>query len=353
MQQHKEAIVSKTKPFSSIELSIFCEQVAMIIQSGMLIYSGLQMITDDTKDMRIKRVLQIVSDQLADNNSFDKALSATGAFPSYMIHMAAIGTETGKLDIIMQSLSKYYNQQHNMKEMIKSAVIYPAILIVMMLIVLIFLMVKVIPVFENVFHSLGMQISPSAAYMIKIGNMLNNYSFVFLIILCIIGIVVVFLTKTQRGNSIINNWISQRKFSEKFSISAFASSMSIMISSGIDTEQSLKLSLEVISNVNIKSKINNCINLIVNNNKSFVNAFECVNIFSNTTMGILSIGSKSGNLNSAMDYIADIYENEYQYIITKNISLIEPISVTILSILIGSILISIMLPLLSVMSSIA
>lgn len=343
---------SKVKPLSPRELSIFCEQAAMMIKSGMLLYYGMQMLAKDTEDIRIKGILEELSGRLATKESFEDALLSTGAFPDYMIHMVAIGSESGRLDSVMDSLSTYYNRQYNLREMIKSAIVYPSVLIGMMLTVLIFLITKVLPVFKNVFNSLGANLSASADLIVRVGNLLSHYSILLSIIIVLFFLSLLFFTKTKKGHDIWNKWLAQRKFSENFSISAFASSMALMLSSGLDTEQSMRLSLQMVVNTNVKSKIEQCIKLVSEHDESLIGALEKTNIFSNTTVGILSIGSKAGTLDSAMNFIADLYENEFQSSVMKKIALIEPISVSVLSILIGLILISVMFPLLGVMSSI-
>lgn len=342
---------TKQKPLSSRELAIFSEQVAMIIQSGMLIHTGLQMITDDTTDPRMKKILQEVSNHLEAQESLSQALALSGVFPDYLIHMVSIGTESGRLDSVMRSLSDYYSRQHTIGENLKSAIVYPAVLIFMMLTVLIFLVSKVLPIFQNVFQSLGTGLSSGATSIMSLGTMLAHYSFFFVIIVVFFILVILFLYYTEKGRRIWGAWLAQRKLSEKFSISAFASSMALMLSSGLDTEHSMKLSVQMIPNNNVKSKVNQCIQRLEGGNESFISALENTKFFSNTTMGILSVGSKCGTIDSAMQYVADIYEDEFQSSVMKKISLIEPISVATLSVLIGIILISVMFPLLGVMSS--
>lgn len=340
------------KALTPLELSIFCEQVSMIIQSGMMIHSGIEMMAEDTKESKMKSILNHISNDLNSGLPFYEALKNTAVIPEYMVYMTKIGDESGKLDIVMKSLSSYYSREDAMRENIKSAVVYPAALIVMMLAVFVFLTTKVLPVFNNVFNSLGTEMSAGAKAIMNFGAMTSKYSLVFLLIALVIIIATLFFMKAEKGKDLFSNFLSKRKFTEAFSVASFASSMSLMLSSGLDTDHSLELSVPMVTNNSVREKIKNCIAILEDKENSFVDAIRKASIFSSTTIGVLSMGAKAGSLDTAMQYVADIYEDEFQRSMLKKVALIEPLSVAIASILIGAVLISVMLPLLGVMSSI-
>lgn len=340
------------KPLSDRELAIFCEQTAMIIKSGMLLHSGIQMIKDDTTNPERKNLFQQLENKLAENSSFAHALKSVNAFPHYMIHMVEIGTKSGKLDIVMNSLAGYYDRLYTMKKNIKSAIVYSSILIIMMLLVLVFLAAKVLPVFEQVFNNLGTQMSPWAASIMKLGSWINEHSWLFITLIFIIVIFCIFFIKTETSKAAFAKFIAGKKVSEKFSLAVFTSALSLMLSSGLDMQHCLQLSAQAVPNRMIKEKITKALQPSGTETFSFIKAMERLELFSNSAMGILSMGSHTGSIDSAVKYVADLYEEEYQTILIKKVSLIEPISVTIISVLTGSVLLSVMFPLLGILSAI-
>lgn len=353
MEQAKDIKeLRKYKPLTPRESAMFCEQLAMILKSGILIHTGMQMMADDAPASGNKALYQSLSDELTANASLSNALESTGAFPAYMIYMIEIGSESGRLDRVLDSLSVYYNRQHMMRENMKSAVVYPLILIVMMFLVLIFLAAKVLPVFDEVFKSLGTQMSPSALAVMKAGTVINTYSIALLVVLLLLAAVAFIYSKSEPGKAALSNFLGGRKASERFSIASFTSSMAMMLSSGIDAEHSMELSAQAIPNKNIKRKIASAMELMKEESLGFMEAVGKVQLFTSSAHGILSMGQKSGKMDEAMQYIADIYEEEYQTALIKKVSLIEPLSIAALSIIIGAILISVMFPLLSILSSI-
>jgi len=340
------------KQLSLQDLAIFCEQISMMIKSGIMLHSGMQMITDDTANAQKKAIFAEVSKKLADGDSFADALQSSSAFPEYMIYMVEIGTKSGKLDSVTAALASYYNRQHAMRENIKSAIVYPFVLILMMLIVLIFLAAKVLPVFEQVFKSLGTQMSPWAVYIMKVGSMFNQYAVFLVVLFLILTLAGLFLIKTEQGRHSVVNVLMGKKTSEKFALSTFTSSMALMLSSGLDMDLSLQLSKQAVSNQAVKAKIATVEKLMKEETISFVEAMGKADLLSNTMTGFLSTGYQSGTIDSAMDYIANLYEEEYQSALMRKVSLIEPISIVVISVLIGTILVSVMFPLLGVLSTI-
>lgn len=340
------------KQLSFQDLSVFCEQISMMSRSGILLHSGMQMIADDTSNAHKKSIYKYLADQLEAGETLDAALKSSSAFPEYMVHLVEIGIKSGKLDTVMDGLSEYYSQQLMMRQNIKSAVVYPLVLIGMMLIVLIFLAYKVLPIFEQVFNSLGAQMSPWAAYIMNIGTLFGRYSILLAVLLFAFLIIVFFLTRTDSGKTGIGRFFIGRKISEKFAISTFASSLSLMLSSGLNMDLAFDLSSQAITDRTVKSKIEKAGHLIREGSVSFVDAIEKVGLLSNTMTGLLGTGHKTGSADLTLKYISEVYEGEYQNALMRRVSLIEPISILVITILIGSILTTVMFPLIGVLSAI-
>jgi type IV pilus assembly protein PilC len=127
--------------------------------------------------------------------------------------------------------------------------------------------------------------------------------------------------------------------------------MALMMASGIETEEALKLASKFIENKKLKLKIEHC-EIKIQEGSSFVNALSQTEMFPKLTIRMLSIGMKTGNIDEVMKQVADHYDEEVQKALTKGVEMIEPIFVGVLAILVGSILLSVMLPLMGIMSSI-
>lgn len=340
------------KQLSYRELSVFCGQISMMIQAGILLHAGVQMIANDTTDSRKKAIYKAIADRLAEGDTLDVALQASAAFPQYMIRLTEIGSKSGKLDAVMEALASYYSRRQSLQDSTRSAVVYPLILIGMMLAVLVVLTSKVMPIFQQVFHSLGTDISPWAAAIMNLGISFSRFSLLFAVLFVLLFVALLLISGSEKGRFSLFSLVMGRKITEKFDIATFASSMSLMLAGGIDMDTAFRLSEQAVSGKATKQKIIAAAESMRVGATSLTQALSEVALLSDTMTGLLATASQSGSVDSALQYIADIYEEEYESAMMKRVALIEPISVALISLLIGFILISVMLPLLSILSGI-
>ena len=114
--------VSQGKPFSNMEISAFCGQISLILKSGISSMEGITIMLEDAASSEEKAILEQILEQMQESGSLCQALTESGLFPSYMLHMVEIGEETGTLDEVMESLSIHYEQEENISKSIKNAV---------------------------------------------------------------------------------------------------------------------------------------------------------------------------------------------------------------------------------------
>lgn len=333
------------------ELSAFCQQISMILKSGIPLHEGLSLLKEDVADAGLRSVLTIVSDEVSSGKPLPDALDAASSFPNYMVNMIRIGSDAGKLDDVTASLADYYDREDMLRQNIKSSVVYPLTLTLMMLVVMMVFSIKVLPIFDQVFRGLGTTMSPAAQAIMNVGMAASKYSIALLILAALILVGVVFFFKSQRGSAWLTRFSSTGKLSEKISMARFSSSMSLMLASGLDTEHSLQMTKSVIANQEVRGKVDRCLELIASGTP-FVEAVGMVGLYPRMTLRMLSLGFQAGNLDTVMHAIADSAEEEIDATLMRRVALIEPVSVAFLSLIIGVILISVMLPLMSIMSSI-
>lgn len=347
--------MKKRKQLTNIEIATFCQQMAMIIKSGITPVDGLSILLSDTTDVSTREILQELYRYSSNGETFTASLKKSGVFPDYVINMIAIGEETGRIDDVMQSLSDYYEHEENITESIRSAVTYPFIMIVMMLIIIAVIISKVLPLFNQVFVQLGTQMSGFSATLLAISESLRSYSVVFFIALVLLIVLFVFLAKTRLGASILNRIVYRigplKNFFDSVAYGRFASGMSLMLSSGMGIYQSLEMVSQLVGNPEMETKIMRCRDNIMAGD-SFSDAIRKEHFFNNLYSRMIALGVKTGNIDSVLSKIATIYEEENDRKIHHFISILEPTLVISLSLVVGLILLSVILPLLSIMTSI-
>lgn len=345
------------KKLSSSELSYFCTQVSMILKSGMLVSDGIDWMYDDIEEGTVKDVLGILKNELSGKVPLHEAMEKSGCFPSYIVNMSQIGSLTGRLEYVMSSLSEYYDRENFIKSKVRNSLFYPAVLFLMMTFVIALLVAKIFPIFENMFEELGGQLTNEHSFMMSFSSGIVTGKIILAIALLIV--LVIFLiclaSKTERGKASIHRFLSDfpwtRTVVNKITAYRFASGMSLMLSSGMNAESSIDMLLDIADEPILKSKIEQC-SKSIGSGEEFLKSVENLSLFSSMHMQMLSMGQRIGELDVVMEKLTDLYENEADQSISNAVSLIEPVLIGTLCVVIGFIMISVMLPLMDIMSSI-
>ncbi len=141
------------KAFSNAEVAAFCDQVAVILKSGISSLEGITIMLENTDSTEEKVILKEILQLMRKTGSFNTALAGTEMFPQYMVNMVTIGEETGKLDEVMESLAIHYEREDQLIRSIRNTISYPLIMAGMMVVVIIVLLVKVMPIFIHTARS--------------------------------------------------------------------------------------------------------------------------------------------------------------------------------------------------------
>lgn len=336
------------------EIATFCSQISLILQAGIPLYDGMETLVESCEDKKSKEAFKKLADDVIETGMLYDAVKNAGFFPKYMVNMIHIGEESGKLDEVLCSLSVYYEREAKIQKSIKSAITYPILLIIMMAAVIALLVTNVIPIFEKVFNNMGTEISKTGKSIMNAGVAIGNVAFIFTGIILVIIVAVYIATALGFGEGIKRLSFKLpllKGLSRKISSGRFASVLSMMISSGYSLEKALELAPGIVTDTVAKEKIEKCGQLL-KDGKSFPEALEEINMFDGMQNRMISVGFKAGQLDSVMNKMTKVYEDEVDDSIERLLSFIEPTLVAILSIIIGGILVSVMLPLTSIMSSI-
>ncbi|MDD2978648.1 MAG: type II secretion system F family protein [Hespellia sp.] len=341
------------KPLSNLETAAFCNQMAMILKSGISALEGISILLEDAESPDENELLTQIYDEMLETGFLAPSLKKTGVYPAYLVQMTQIGEETGTLDEVMDALDSYYSREESIKKSIHSALTYPSIMIVMMLLVILVLITKVMPIFNQVFLQLGREMTGFSKGVLNLGTLFSRYSLVFIFIAIIIVLSLVLLFKTKKGHDILINFLYKMRFSQniydKISASRFASVMNLTLRSGMSVERGLEFSQSLIDNRYFLDKIKSCQDMI-ENGEDFSQALQSSKIFTGVYARMISISSRAGTMDETMGKIAVRYEADVDTLTTQLISSLEPTIVIILSVVVGVILFSVMLPLLGIMS---
>lgn len=335
------------------DLAAFFESLTMLLQAGVPANECPDIIASDMESGRLAEVSRQVSEALAGGEIFvlSEAMEKNGMFPSYAIEMTRLGEESGRMETTAEQLGEYYRRQDSLRQSIRSAISGPVLLMVMMSIVLIFLITFVLPVFENVFASLGLASSTGMG-----GAFLTaRVAMVVVGVLLAAVLVVLVLYLTPGGRVRLAGLAESLPFTKRihYAISAgrFTGGLAMLLASGIPSGEAIDKAALLVENKGIAKNLPAA--------RAEVDAGEDLGkaLVNNTVLGgfeakILLSASRAGQTESAMRNLSAVYSEEADNSIDRLLGMIEPALVGILSVAIGVILLSVMLPLTSILTAI-
>jgi len=357
MTPAEKTVFSRGIVVSNGDISVFCEQVSMLLHAGVQLHQSTEAILEDmdAAKSKLKTPYEKVNQTVRETGLLSLGLENAAVFPDYMIQMVKIGERSGRLDETLNALAGHYARLEAFQNQVKSAVLYPMILIGMMAAVIFVLMNNVLPAFEQVYSQLGSGGDSLTSGAMRFGVSTTSVMLIVLVVLFALTLTMLALSKSKKGEVILSGFLAKsvftKKISAKIATGKFASAMAIQLASGIQPETAVNLAASTVDNPFVLARIEKSKKMAVVD-LSWGKAIEESGIFTGTDNRLVKIGLKSGLLDKSMQKIAEVYDEEIDLMFSRISSIIEPVLVTVLSVVIGVVLLSVMLPLANIMSMI-
>lgn len=348
--------ISFTTRVSTKDIAIFCKQFSAIISAGINICEALNILSNQCKNHAIRKSLLVICNNVQKGEELSQALQGfKNIYPEFMIDMITIGEQSGTLDEVLKILWDYYIKQNILSRKIKDASYYPIFLLITTLIVCFFLMVKIVPMFIENLVSLNAKIPFITIVIIKISNFLSSNIAIILITIVVV-IILGFLSKNTKAikksiDYLKLNTPKVNKLYRNILTARFARFMYILLHSGINIIKALDIMSHTIGNLIVEQRILIAIDDI-KKGKTVSQSILNINIFEPLLISMVSIGEESGELDDMLLKTANIFEDDVYEDIEKLLTFIQPVMIIFLAIVIGTIIISIMLPMINMMDSI-
>lgn len=341
--------------YSGRELSAFCLQVSLLLKAAVPLDEGLSIMAEDASSEREKKLLKELSEDVELGSPFYVALENAKGFPDYVVKMAKLGQQTGTLDQMMEELSVYYEKEYLMAKNIRNAITYPVMMCAMLLVVLFVLFTRVMPIFEQVYSQLGVQLSPLSLAASRFGGIFSGVALAVFVVLALV--VAAAAVASGAGHSFAwaeraREWVKRNnKTALMVAQRRFTSVLALTLKSGMELEKGMELAEELVNNQKIAKTIHECAQELQVGTPYF-EAMKKTGLFSGFHVQMIKIGTRSGRLDDVMADISGDYEQQADASIDNMIARIEPTMVAVLAIVVGLILLSVMLPLAGVLAGI-
>ncbi|MFP5288457.1 MAG: type II secretion system F family protein, partial [Thermoanaerobaculia bacterium] len=337
-------------------IAIFTRQFSVMLDAGLPLVQCLEILGEQEENRVFKAIInQVRSDVEAGASLADSMRKHPKAFDNLYTNMVAAGEAGGILDVILQRLSTYIEKAVRLNSQVKSALIYPVAIIVIAILVVTVILWKVIPVFAQLFAGLGGELPPLTQMVINVSNFLGNY---FPLIAIVIAFGVVAIRKwheTPHGRRILDSLLLKipviGMLLRKIAVARFCRTLATLTSSGVPILDGLEITAKTSGNAIIEDAVM-AVRKSVEEGKTVSEPLAQTKVFPAMVVQMINVGEQTGALDQMLSKIADFYEEEVDLAVAGLMKLIEPIMISILGVIIGTIVTAMYLPLYQVLSKI-
>jgi type IV pilus assembly protein PilC len=339
------------------DLAVFTRQFSVMIDAGLPILQCLEILAGQAQNKVFQRTLMAVRDDVEAGSSLAGALRKHPAvFDDLYCNLVAAGEAGGILDTILQRLAAYLEKIVKLRRAVRSALTYPAAVIVIAGIVVWVILTYVIPTFRDLFAELGATLPLPTRIVIALSNFLGRYG-LFILILLVVAFVAIrrWYKTTQTGRMTIDRLLLRTPILggvlRKIAVARFCRTMATLISSGVPIIEALETTAKTSGNAVIEQAVLK-VRTEVEAGRGIAESMDRTGVFPAIVTHMVSVGEQTGALDTMMNKVADFYEEEVDAAVEGFMALIEPVMIAFLGAVIGSIVVSMYLPIFGLVSRI-
>jgi type IV pilus assembly protein PilC len=350
----KGIVLFQKKTVKPKVLMVFTRQLATLIDAGLPLLRGLNVLEKQERDAVLKQTINQVADSVQGGSTFSESLEHhPKIFNKLFVNMVKAGELGGVLELVLGRLAEFQEKAQKVKNKVKSAMIYPVIVLSLAMIIMAFLLVFIVPKFEGIFHDmLGDKPLPAITqFVIGVSGFMQHH---WLILFGgIFGFIIGFkaVARTSGGRAVIDRIVLRAPMfgdlTRKSSISRFTRTLGTLVTSGVPILQALNITRETADNTVIANAITQ-VHDSVKEGESIVQPLEASGAFPPMVISMIDVGEETGQLPEMLLKIAEVYDDEVDNAVAGLTSMLEPIMIVLLAIIVGTIVIALFMPLISI-----
>ena len=330
------------------DLVVFTRQLATMIDAGIAIVQSLQALADQTTNKVMRDTVKDICSRVEAGESFSEALVRhPKSFNRLYVAMVGAGEKGGLLSEILARLATYLENTERLRKKVKTALMYPTVVTVVAIVITIFLLVKVIPTFKEVYMGFGAKLPGPTEFMIDLSEILQKY---LLYMIVGLGLAVwgwLYYIKTKQGREF---WDTQRiklpvfgAIAHKICLARFTRTLASLVRSGVPILEVLQIVSQTVGNVVMEKSVKSAA-ADIERGEGIAAALGKYPVFPTMIIRMLSAGEQTGNIDNMLERVADFLDEEIETTLSGLMSLIEPLLIVFLGIVIGGMVICMFLP---------
>ncbi len=339
------SLFSRVRP---MEVAVMTRQLAILVNAGFPLVTAVDTLIPQTRSPAFKKVLARVKDALVEGNSFAGALSLyPGVFSPLYVNMVRAGESSGTLEIILARLAEINEKQMALTGRMRTALAYPILMTFVGAAVLFILMTFIVPNIASIFEDMNQVLPAPTLFLIGFSELLQHYWWAFAAILIVGYAGFRIFVKTEHG---LRLWDMAKirtpgvgSLVRRMAVARFCRTLGSLLANGVSMMPAMEIVKSVTGNVLLAEAVDQAAEE-VEKGQGLAPALDAQCVFPYLSIQMIQVGEQSGELESMLDRIAEVYEGEVESIVVRLTSLLEPVMILVMAVVVGFIVVSICLP---------
>lgn len=345
------------KQLESLAISVFCENMAMMLGAGIGAEEAAGLLGEDSTQGSFHDAAKSVQKfLLLQGGTLSEAVAQSGYFPAYVSDMIRVGESAGRIEQTLRSLAGYYASRSRLETKLKSAVLYPLVLLVLMAAILGVLLAKVMPVFAGVYTSLAGDLTSSSYGYIRVAYGIGWLALAVTVLVALVLIAATVASRTSKGLDTLKRMAEHLPvlsgIAQQLSLANFTEVLMIYVASGVDVDSAMEAAGKMVDNEAVAQKVDACRRQMKEKGVGLATAVYEQKLFEPLYGRMLVSGARSGSLEPVLERLTDLFSQDARMRIDRAVDRVEPFMSAFLTVTVGIALISTMLPLIGILGSI-
>lgn len=338
------------------KIGAWCESLAHLYHAGIGIGDALTLMAEDEPEGEDRTLFAEMAARADEGVGLAEVFRETGKFPAYVCGLIEVGEQTGRTEECLEALAGYYGNRAKMEQQVKTALLYPMVMLAVLLAVVILLLVWVLPVFNDVYMQLGSRLTGLAGGLLLMGTFLRRAMPVLCVVIGVAMVAVfVWLYSPSWQERVLNlwyRWRGDKGIYKQWNTARFTQALAMGMQSGMLPQEAVELAAGLTTeDPAFQSRCGGCLERM-DEGESMSAALQQAGLLGKADCRLLESGMKAGRGEVVMGQIAQRRMEESERAWEEKTARIEPVLIVIMSVLVGSILLSVMLPLMNIMTTI-
>ena len=335
-------------------LTVFTRQLSTLISAGLPLLRSLRTLGKQEKNANLRAIMVHLAESVEGGTTFSEALAQhPKAFNKLYVNMVKAGELGGVLEIVLTRLAEFAEKSQRIRGKVTSAMVYPAVVLTIAVLIVTFLMLFIVPKFEAIFKDMlgGRPLPAITQIIMDLSRFIQGNFLLIAGFLVVLGVGLRFAMRLPGVSTAVDNYkLKLPLFGEmltKTSVARFSRTLGTLVSSGVPILQALQITRDTAGNERVSAAIES-IHDNVKEGESMVSPMEASQIFPPMVVSMVQVGEETGQLPDMLTKVADVFEEEVDTAVAGLTSLLEPVMIVLLALIVGTIVVALFLPLITI-----